>query len=66
MSRIFGTLVNESYIGSPPMLTAKFAGAFSQANSQSRAAYNTFLTLWKDTDPNIPILKQATTEYAHL
>jgi eukaryotic-like serine/threonine-protein kinase len=34
--------------------------------AKSRAAYNTFLTLWKDADPNIPILKQATTEYANL
>jgi hypothetical protein len=34
--------------------------------AKSRAAYNTFLTLWKDADPNIPILKQATTESAKL
>jgi serine/threonine protein kinase/tetratricopeptide (TPR) repeat protein len=34
--------------------------------AKSRAAYNTFLTLWKDADPNIPILKEATTEYAKL
>lgn len=33
---------------------------------KSRAAYNAFLSLWKDADPNIPILKQATTEYAKL
>jgi eukaryotic-like serine/threonine-protein kinase len=34
--------------------------------AKSRAAYNTFLALWKDADPNIPILKQATTEPANL
>jgi Tfp pilus assembly protein PilF len=34
--------------------------------SKSRAAYNAFLTLWKDADTNIPILQQATTEYAKL
>jgi len=30
------------------------------------AAYKDFLTLWKDADPNIPILKEAKTEYAKL
>ena len=27
-------------------------------------AYQDFLTIWKDADPDIPILKQAKTEYA--
>jgi hypothetical protein len=31
-----------------------------------RAAYKDFLTLWKDTDPEIPIHKQAKAEYAKL
>ena len=30
------------------------------------AAYRDFLTLWKDADPDIPILKQAKAEYAKL
>ena len=30
------------------------------------AAYKDFLTLWKDADPDIPILKQAKAEYARL
>ena len=30
------------------------------------AAYKDFLTLWKDADPEIPILKQAKAEYAKL
>jgi predicted Zn-dependent protease len=30
------------------------------------AAYKGFLTLWKDADPDIPILKQAKAEYAKL
>src|ERR1700730_1523757 len=34
--------------------------------SKSRAAYNAFLTLWKDADPDIPILQQAHSEYAKL
>jgi serine/threonine protein kinase/tetratricopeptide (TPR) repeat protein len=34
--------------------------------AKARAAYNDFLTLWKDADPDIPILKQAKAEYAKL
>ena len=34
--------------------------------AKSRAAYTAFLTLWKDADPNIPILQQATSEFAKL
>ena len=33
---------------------------------KARAAYKDFLTLWKDADPDIPILKQAKAEYAKL
>jgi len=33
---------------------------------KARTAYNDFLTLWKDADPDIPILKQAKAEYAKL
>ena len=29
-------------------------------------AYQDFLTLWKDADPDIPVLKQAKAEYAKL
>jgi len=32
----------------------------------SRKAYEVFLTLWKDADPGIPILKEAKAEYAKL
>jgi eukaryotic-like serine/threonine-protein kinase len=32
----------------------------------ARTAYQNFLTLWKDADPDIPILKQAKAEYAKL
>jgi len=31
-----------------------------------RAAYQHFVALWKDADPDIPILKQAEAEYAKL
>jgi eukaryotic-like serine/threonine-protein kinase len=33
---------------------------------KAKAAYKDFLTLWKDADPDIPILKQAKAEYAKL
>ena len=33
---------------------------------KARAAYQDFLTLWKDSDVDIPILKQAKAEYAKL
>ena len=44
------------------------ARAYSlQGNTtKAKAAYQDFLRLWKDADPDIPILKQATTEYAKL
>jgi len=32
--------------------------------AKARAAYKDFLTLWKDADPDIPILKQTKAEYA--
>jgi eukaryotic-like serine/threonine-protein kinase len=36
------------------------------ARIRARAAYEGFLTLWKDADPDIPILKEAKAEYAKL
>ena len=33
---------------------------------KARAAYEDFFILWKDADPDIPILKQAKAEYAKL
>jgi hypothetical protein len=34
--------------------------------ARARTAYQQFLSLWKDADPDIPILKQAKAEYAKL
>jgi hypothetical protein len=36
------------------------------ARVRALAAYKDFLTLWKDSDPDIPILKEAKAEYAKL
>jgi eukaryotic-like serine/threonine-protein kinase len=35
-------------------------------NPKARAAYQEFLTLWKDADPDVPIVKVAKAEYAKL
>src|SRR6185369_4832897 len=40
--------------------------ALSGDKAKSKAAYGAFLTLWKDADPDIPILQQAKAEYAKL
>jgi hypothetical protein len=37
-----------------------------QGDREQVAAYQDFLTLWKDADPDIPILKDAKAEYATL
>ncbi|MGB2639961.1 MAG: protein kinase [Candidatus Acidiferrum sp.] len=60
-----GVVVNE------PIAVLAYLGlarsyALSGDNSKSRAAYNSFFTLWKDADPGIPILQQAKSEYAKL
>jgi hypothetical protein len=36
------------------------------ARVRALAAYKDFFTLWKDADPDIPILKEANAEYANL
>jgi hypothetical protein len=36
------------------------------ACAKARTAYKDFLTLWKDADPDIPILKEAKAEHAKL
>jgi tetratricopeptide (TPR) repeat protein len=42
------------------------ADALQGDTAKARAAYQDFLTLWKDADPDIPILKEARAEYAKL
>ena len=40
--------------------------ALSGDQTKARIAYQDFLTLWKDADPDVPILEQAKAEYAKL
>ena len=42
------------------------AFAMQGDTAKAKSAYQDFLTLWKDADPDIPILKQAKAEYAKL
>jgi len=42
------------------------AYALQGDTAKARAAYRDFLTLWKDADPDIPILKEAQAEYSKL
>jgi tetratricopeptide (TPR) repeat protein len=42
------------------------AYAMAGDTAKAKAAYADFLTLWKDADPDIPILKEAKAEYAKL
>ena len=52
--------------GAPARLRLGRAYALSGDKTKAKAAYQDFLTLWKDADPDIPILKQAKAEYAKL
>jgi serine/threonine protein kinase/Flp pilus assembly protein TadD len=42
------------------------AYALSGDNAKAQAAYQHFLTLWKDADANVPVLREAKAEYAKL
>ena len=42
------------------------ARVLSGDNAGGRTAYQDFLALWKDADPDVPILKEAKAEYAKL
>ena len=42
------------------------AYALSGDTAKAKTAYQDFLALWKDADPDIPILKEAKAEYAKL
>jgi eukaryotic-like serine/threonine-protein kinase len=42
------------------------AFAMQDNKPRSRKEYETFFNLWKDADPDVPFLKQAHIEYAHL
>jgi serine/threonine protein kinase/tetratricopeptide (TPR) repeat protein len=59
-------LVGTSQIGALAHLGLARARYLSGDTAGARTEYQNFLTLWKDADPNIPILKKAQAEYAAL
>jgi tetratricopeptide (TPR) repeat protein len=60
-----GVVVNEP-IGALAHLGLARAYVLQGDAAKARVAYQDFLTLWKDADPEIPILKEAKAEYAKL
>ncbi len=59
-------IIKNDIIGSLAHLGLGRAYAVAGDSKNAKAEYDNFLTLWKDADPDIPILKQAKTEYAKL
>jgi eukaryotic-like serine/threonine-protein kinase len=59
-------MVGADPIGALAHLQVGRAFALSGDQTKAKAAYQDFLTLWKDADPDIPILRQAQAEYAKL
>jgi hypothetical protein len=60
-----GIVLNEP-IGPLAHLQLGRAYAMQGDTAKSRAAYQDFLMLWKDADPDIPVFTQAKAEYAKL
>jgi len=59
-------VVGTSPVGALEHLQIGRAYGLSGDKAKAKSAYADFLTLWKDADPDIPILKQAKAEYAKL
>ena len=59
-------IVDNSIIGALAHLGLARAYALDKNTEKARAAYQEFFALWKDADPDIPILKEAKAEYANV
>jgi tetratricopeptide (TPR) repeat protein len=59
-----GIMVNP--VGALARLQLGRAYVLADEKDKARTAYKDFLALWKDADPDIPILKEAKAEYAKL
>jgi serine/threonine protein kinase/tetratricopeptide (TPR) repeat protein len=57
-------IVQTEPIGALAYLQLGRAYAMAGDAAKAKAAYEDFLALWKDADPDIPILKEAKSEYA--
>jgi tetratricopeptide (TPR) repeat protein/predicted Ser/Thr protein kinase len=60
------SLIVNCPIGALAHLGLGRAYALEDDTAKAKAAYRDFFTLWKEADPDIPILKQAKAEYAKL
>jgi hypothetical protein len=60
-----GVVIN-SPLGALARLGVAEAYAMQDDAPRARAAFQDFLVLWKDADPDIPILQQAKAEYAKI
>jgi tetratricopeptide (TPR) repeat protein len=60
------TIVANSPLASLAHLGLARAHVLAGDNGKARAAYQDFFALWKDADPDIPILREAKAEYAKL
>jgi predicted Zn-dependent protease len=59
-------IVWNSPIGALAYLQLGRAYAMQGDTARARTAYSDFLSLWKDADPDIPVLKQAKAQFAKL
>jgi hypothetical protein len=59
-------LVGAELLGALARLGLARADAMQGNSAKAKAEYQDFLTLWKDADPDTPILKEAKAEYAKL
>jgi eukaryotic-like serine/threonine-protein kinase len=60
------TIVANSPLASLARLGLARAYVLQGDSAKARATYQDFLALWKDADPDIPVFKQAKSEYAKL
>jgi eukaryotic-like serine/threonine-protein kinase len=60
-----GVVLNEP-IGALAHLGLARAYVLSGDTAKAKSAYQDFFALWKEADPDIPILKEAKAEYAKL
>jgi serine/threonine protein kinase/Tfp pilus assembly protein PilF len=60
------TIVVNSPLAALARLQLARAYAMQGDTAKAKAAYQDFLALWKDADPDVPILKEAKAEYAKL
>jgi hypothetical protein len=59
-------IVQNFLLGSLAHLQLARAYVVSGDTAKAKTAYRDFLNLWKDADPDVPILKEAKAEYAKL